>query len=171
MNREGHENIEFFVGTEVEHVPTIGMKTLFVVGIQDPEIIAKKAKKAKCKAIYFGANQSFELDENLALCDSWKQWEDMIESLLNKGYWCLLDLDIKYAGGITESVFACDGKFIPVISAKLPYIEQLGYNAVLKIDDTDFNKSNPGVWVHRIHDLMDKEVFTHWSKYDDDKEI
>ena len=41
----------------------------------------------------------------------------------------------------------------------------------LKIDDKDFDASNPGVWVHRVHDLKTKEVFTDWSKYTTDEII
>ena len=35
MVRAGHEQVDFFVGTEVEHTPAFGRKTLFVVGVQD----------------------------------------------------------------------------------------------------------------------------------------
>jgi hypothetical protein len=34
MNRPEHENVNFFVGTEVEHTPAFGRRTLFVVGWQ-----------------------------------------------------------------------------------------------------------------------------------------
>ena len=34
MNRPEHDNVDFFIGTEVEHTPAYGMLTLFVVGIQ-----------------------------------------------------------------------------------------------------------------------------------------
>ena len=46
-----------------------------------------------------------------------------------------------------------------------PYIKQWGYNAMVKIDDKGFNASNPGVWCHSLHDLMDRNKFTPWSKY------
>ena len=39
MHRPGHEQIDFFIGTEVEHSPAFGHRTLFVVGIQDSQII------------------------------------------------------------------------------------------------------------------------------------
>ena len=39
MNRVGHNNVSLFVGTEVEHTPAFGLKTLFVVGIQPTELI------------------------------------------------------------------------------------------------------------------------------------
>ena len=57
MIRAGHEEISFFTGTEVEHTIAFGMKTLFVVGLQDAQIIQQEAKNNKCEHIYFGADQ------------------------------------------------------------------------------------------------------------------
>ena len=37
------------------------------------------------------------------------------------------------------------------------------------IDDKDFDATNPGVWCHSLHDLMDREKFTDWGKYGLDK--
>jgi hypothetical protein len=56
-----------------------------------------------------------------------------------------------------------------MLSVKLPYIKQLGYNATLKIDDKDFEFSNPGVWCHSLHALQKRAVFTPWSKYTQDE--
>ena len=41
----------------------------------------------------------------------------------------------------------------------------------LKLDDTDFNATNPGVWVHRIHELKSLDKFTNWEQYKSDKPI
>ena len=38
-----------------------------------------------------------------------------------------------------------------------------------EIDDKGFDASNPGVWCHSLHDLMDREKFTDWGKYGLDK--
>ena len=59
-------------------------------------------------------------------------------------------------------------RFIPMISVKLPHAETLGYNATVKIDDSDYRHSNPGVWSHQLHDLMDKNKFTSWDEYTSD---
>ena len=59
MIRDGHNNTSLFVGTEVEHTPAYGLRTLFVVGIQDLELIEAAYVAHKCKHIYFGANHSF----------------------------------------------------------------------------------------------------------------
>jgi hypothetical protein len=50
MNRAGHDNVEFFTGTEVERTPAFGKTTLFVVGLQSIDNIA--AKMAGCEHIY-----------------------------------------------------------------------------------------------------------------------
>jgi len=170
MNREGHNQVDFFIGKEVEHSPAFGHKTLFVVGIQDASVIINLLKNYDCTHVYFGANQSFpKLDTNDG--DNWREWEGMIEECLRFGVLCTLDLDSTCAEGLCESSLVEYNNFIPMISVKLPYIQLLGYNATLKLDDKDFAKSNPGVWCHSIHELRDRSVFTDWSKYTQDEVI
>ena len=72
---------------------------------------------------------------------------------------------------VLESGFSEYHNFIPMISVKLPYINQLGYNATLKIDDKDFAATNPGVWCHSLHRLQYRNAFTGWSKYTKDEII
>jgi hypothetical protein len=170
MNRDGHKDISFFVGTEVEHTPAFGLRTLFVVGLQDSQIIQQEAKNNDCKHIYFGANQSFPaLEINDA--DAWREWEMMIQDCLVAGWLCTLDLDHAQAEGLLESGLVEFNNFVPMISVKLPYIKQFGYNAILKIDDKDFAATNPGVWCHSLHNLQKRSVFTDWSKYTKDEVI
>jgi hypothetical protein len=59
-------------------------------------------------------------------------------------------------------------RFIPQVSIKLPYLTQLGYNATIKIDDKDFDATNPGVWCHRLRDLTTTDSFTSWDEYSKD---
>jgi hypothetical protein len=170
MNRAGHEAVRFFVGTEVEHSPAYGQITLFVVGVQDSSDIIVEARRQACTHIYFGANQSFlRLDVNDG--DGWQPWERMITDCLDAGFVCTLDFDVACVEGILESSFVEYHNFIPMISVKLPYIKQLGYNATIKLDDRDFASTNPGVWCHSLHDLQKRSVFTDWSQYTQDKVI
>ena len=171
MNRDGHNNVSFFVGTEVEHTPAVGLRTLFVVGLQDPEIVWQEFHNNDCEHIYFGANQSFPaLDVNDG--DAWREWEYMIRFCLEKlPNYCTLDLDHAQAEGLLESSLVEFHNFIPMLSVKLPYIRQFGYNATLKIDDKDFAATNPGVWCYNLHDLQNRSVFTDWSKYTKDEVI
>ena len=70
-----------------------------------------------------------------------------------------------------ECTFIGHRRFIPQISVKLPYLTQLGYNATIKLDDLDFDHSNPGVWCHRLRDLTTTESFTDWDQYGKDEII
>jgi hypothetical protein len=169
MNREGHEAVSFFIGNEVEHTPAFGLRTLFVVGVQDPQIVLQTFANNNCKHIYFGANQSFPvLDKNDA--DGWRDWEWMIQTCLESvPNYCTLDLDVNQTEGLLESALVEFNNFIPMISVKLPYIRQFGYNATLKLDDRDFQATNPGVWCHSLHALQKRSQFTDWSKYTQDE--
>jgi hypothetical protein len=168
MNRQGHEDTKFFYGTEVEHTPAFGMPTLFVVGVQQEEWIGHHLNGRG--HIYFGANQSFpNIRSNDAV--QWERWENMILPFLETEYLCTLDIDVSCVEGLVESRLVEYRNFIPMISVKMPYIRQLGYNATLKLDDKDFAATNPGVWCHSIHDLQNWDHFTDWSKYTKDETL
>jgi hypothetical protein len=168
----------FFVGNEVEHTPVKGLRTLFVVGVQSKYDIDCYLGKENAyldtsrhiEHIYFGANMSFpHIDTNDF--KNWSEWEQMISPHLDNGYLCTLDIPIGCIEGLLESGLCEHRNFIPMISAKIPYIQQLGYNATLKIDDIGFNKTNPGVWCHSLHTLMDRSKFTDWNQYTKDEII
>ena len=163
-------NITFFTGIEIEKTPAYGMKTLFVVGVHDDQIITTMAQNNDCTHIYFGANQSFKTD-GVNDAQNWRMWEDMIYVCLEQGYWCTLDLDVSEVEGLLESGLVEKQQFIPQISVKLPYLQQLGYNATIKIDDKDFKATNPGVWCHNLHDLLGRDKFTSWDQYGKDEII
>jgi hypothetical protein len=174
MNRSGHQAATFFVGTEIEHSPAMNQRTMFVIGLQSVEQIlwhigeTDRRSKEPITHAYFGANQSFP---NPAVNDAetWNAWEVMIQAVLDRGYWCTLDLDVSAVSGLTEGGLTENAQFIPMISVKLPYIKLLGYNATVKIDDTDFQATNPGVWCHSLHDLMQRQKFTSWNQYTKDE--
>ena len=172
MTRDGFEDIQFFVGQEVEHTPMRGHPTLFVIGIQPIKDILKHVAHHPdgINHVYFGANQSFP---RLTAADAkeWKAWSRMISDVLAEGLWVTLDLDISSVEGLVETGLCEHYNFIPMISAKLPYIDQLGYNAVLKLDDQDFQATNHGVWCWNVHELKHRGHFTNWSEYTQDERL
>ena len=168
MDREGHtEDTRFFIGTEVEKSPAYGQRTLFVVGYQPKEEILARALNNNCPHIYLGANQSF----NPPTTDDWMAWDDLMIDLLKDGIWVTLDFDVSLLEQVLEGGMTEYDNFIPMISVKMPYMGQLGYNATLKLDDKDFKATNPGVWCHSLHELQDRKVFTDWTKYTKDEII
>lgn len=176
MNRSGHDTAQFFVGEEIEASPAKGQRTLFVVGLQPTEQILwqigeiDRRSKSPITHVYFGANQSFP-NPDFHNAELWEQWEAMIHTLLYHGYWCTLDLDVSSVPALCEGGLVEHSQFIPMISVKLPYINLLGYNATIKLDDRDFKSTNPGVWCHSLHDLMNRQNFTSWDQYTKDEVI
>ena len=161
------DNVQFFIGTEVEHTPAYGLKTLFVTGVQPVEAIVGALANQEVRHIFFGANHSFNPVYNDYA--GWKQWDDMISHFLDKDYLCSLDIPLSaveefHDGGLCEY-----SNFIPQIRVPIPYIKLWNYNTMLKIDDKDFKATNPGVWSHSLHKLMDRDNFTSWDKYKEDK--
>lgn len=161
------DNAKIFIGNEVEHTPAYGMKTLFVVGFEHPDKISAYCNDHNCEHIFFGANHSYNPHKD----DNWEDWENMITPLLKKGYLCSLDIPLGaveefHDGGLCEY-----NNFIPQIRVPIPYIKLWNYNTMLKIDDKDFAATNPGVWSHSLHDLMNRKNFTDWKSYGNDEII
>ena len=164
------DDVIFFTGVEVEKTPAFGMRTLFVTGVQSVEKINFHYQKEQCEHIFFGANHSFNPGVNFPEdADAWEEWDDMIMYFLEKGILCSLDLPYSHAEALLESILIEQNNFIPQIRIPLPYIKQYNYNTMIKIDDKDFKATNPGVWCHSLHDLMDRDKFTDWTKYGLDK--
>ena len=162
------EDAVFFFGKEVEHTPAYGMDTLFVTGVQSIKKIEKAlASTNEINHIFFGANHSF----NPNIYEEHKAWEEMIFYFLDKNYLCSLDIPINQVEEFHESGYCERNNFIPQIRVPIPYISLYNYNTMIKIDDKDFNATNPGVWTHSLHDLKDRSKFTPWTAYKNDKVI
>lgn len=165
MNRDGHDNVIFFVGPEVEHTPAYAKRTLFVVGKPQLAKILETANENKTPHIFMGANHSFSCESN----DPY--WDQVITALLDKGFWVSLDYEahthkdvLKMLNpGIWQSRI-----FVPLLSVRIPKIETSSPNLTVKIDDVDFNATNPGVWCMHFHEVTDSNRFTGWGEYGTD---
>ena len=167
MERLGHENVKWFVGTEVEHTPAYGKKTLFVVGIQDTVGIKEAYEKQGCEHIFFGANHTYDPkgDEELG------EWTFMILPFLQDGIQCTLDIPVSQFEDFHGSGYCEYYNFIPQLRISIPFVDMWNYNTMIKIDDLDFNATNPGVWTHSLHALKDRTKFTAWNEYSNDEVI
>lgn len=176
MNRDydngSSDSVKIFTGYEVEHTPAFGLKTLFITGIQSVDVIKWWFLEEQCEHIFFGANHSFKpgLDLPADVAD-WDAWESMISYFLKKDILCSLDIPISHAEEFLEAGLTEYDNFIPQLRVPIPYIKQWNYNTMVKIDDKDFQASNPGVWCHSLHNLMDRKTFTEWREYKNDERI
>ncbi len=162
----------YFKGIEVEKTAQYGKPTLFVVGIQNAGEIINMATATdiidleniyqNINHIYLGANKSFKPTD---------KYEPLIDQLLQAGYWVTIDYPVHHHNFIMQLLqnHMRNSRLIPMISVELPNIEIYNYNTILKLDDVDIDHSNPGVWCHSLHDLMDRDKFTDWDNYINDE--
>lgn len=171
MKREYSDGVDndtiYFTGVEVEKTPAYGMPTLFVVGVQPVEEIKGILQVYNIQHIFFGANHSF----NPGKWDNHEAWENMIFTFLKEDYMCSLDIPVWELEDFHDFGYCEYDNFIPQIRVPIPYTKLWNYNTMVKIDDVDFKATNPGVWCHSLHDLMDRNKFTDWSKYTSDQKI
>jgi len=160
--------VRFFVGVHQDNSFAIGQNTLYVIGEPDIEGIARRIAQYngedEITHIFFGAERSFKV----STYEDMEEWTSTIQHFLTLDYWCTLELDASLVNFIHETDLSSWNRFIPMVSVKIPYVRDLGYNAVVKIDDVEFNYSNYGVWTHKVHDLMSNETFTSWDAYGSD---
>jgi len=169
LDTNQRQAVTYFIGYEVEHTICHGMKTLFVVGTPPVQEIQEMAIKNDCRHIYFGTSQSF--NPTAISQEQYKPWDDVIVPFLQQGYWVTLDFDVQHIEGVLESSYNEYDKFVPMISVKLPYINQLNYNATIKLDDRTWGATNPGVWTHQLQTLMNMKNYTHWEQYTQDTQL
>jgi hypothetical protein len=169
LNTEERQEVVYFTGYEVEHTICYGMKTLFVVGTPPLAEILEQARTQLVTQIYFGTSQSF--NPHAVTNEEYSAWDEVIKGCLDAGFWVALDFGVEHIEGVIESGYSEYARFVPMISVKLPYINQLNYNATIKLDDITWGATNPGVWTHHLQSLMGKDKFTYWDQYTQDTEI
>ena len=158
---------KYFVADEVERTPLYGMRTLFVVGVQPIDDIVSKARELNCPAVYFGTGNSFN-PAGYSDAAYYNAWDDMICGVMAQDLWATLDFDVKHSDGVLEMRCSESRRFVPMIAVKIPYVRLFNYNATIKIDDVDFDKSNPGVWCWALEDLLKRDHFSDWELYRND---
>jgi len=159
------DSVGIFSGIEIEHTPAYGKQTLFLA--RNDLIfgqIVQLAKKENAEAIYFGANRSFM--HNIV------NTQQLIKRLMDEGYWCTIDYQYNVHTDVKERFAEIwhEEKFIPFCSIIFPKSED-DDNLCIKVDDIDFNKTNPGVWTMSMKDFKDKAGFTKWDDYKKDEPI
>ena len=160
-----HNNVGIFSGKEIEHTPAYGLQTLFVARNDlTLEQIQKLCEQVNAEAVYFGANRSFKLDIPT-------QTHQMMK-LLESGYYVTIDYPYQLHKDVQKqfNLIWNHEKFIPFCSIIFENVEQ-DKKLCFKIDDIDFNKTNPGVWTMSMEDFKNKAGFTKWDQYKQDEPI
>lgn len=167
LSNEARQQVDYYVGTMVENTTMRGEKTLFIVGTKPLEEILELATKHNIKHLYFGSNQSFHPTNPY----DWNDWDSMIKPLLVKDFYVSLVIDVEYTRDLHEQSWCEFNNFTPIISVKIPHTRLYNYNTTIKIDDTSWGDTNPGVWCHPLSELMRRSKFTAWKDYDEDQPV
>ena len=117
------------------------------------------------KHIFLGADHSFNVESN----DPY--WNYTIIQLLNTGYWVTLDYEAHNHQDVLEMLDDTvwqNRSFVPLLSVRVPSIQDSGPNLTIKIDDIDFNATNAGVWCLHHTEVTDSNRFTDWIEYGND---
>ena len=159
------DSVGVFSGIEIEHTPAYGKQTLFLArnDLFFDQITAL-AEKVNAEAIYFGANRTFM--HNIV------NTPNLIKRLMDKGYWCTIDYQHSVHADVKErfSQIWNEEKFIPFCSIIFPNLEN-NDNLCIKVDDVDFNKTNPGVWTMTMDNFKQSAGFTSWEHYKQDEPL
>ena len=159
------DNVGVFSGKEVEHTPAFGKQTLFLARNDLTfEKIHQLAMQVNAEAIYYGANRTFMYNHGMQIAQMMK--------FLDKDYYVTIDYPYSLHDEVKaryESIWTRD-KFIPFCSIIFPTSEG-DDNLCIKVDDVDFNKTNPGVWTMSMNHFKQSSGFTSWNDYKKDQPI
>ena len=149
------DSVGVFSGLEVEHTPALGKQTLFLARNDLTfEEIKQLAQKVNAEAVYYGANRSY------------------MQRLIDDGYYVTVDYDYSIHPQVKEKfkMLWNNEKFIPFCSVIFPNSED-DDQLCIKVDDVDFNKTNPGVWTMSMNHFKQSSGFTSWTEYKKDEPI
>jgi hypothetical protein len=161
------EGVSYFTGIEIENTQFKGLKTLFVAGYPDLSKIKQiLLDDTDIKHVYLGANHFFHknaLDDGVV---------DIINQLMKDSVHVTLDIlhkDYVTYEQMLSSFSSLRKTFCLMLSLPTPRC-MWNQSIRFKIDDIDFNATNPGVWVFKASDLPE-EAFNDWSEYQKDSPL
>ena len=164
LDTQSRKKVKFFIGKEVENTAMKHQVTLFVVGVQTVVDIVRYTQRTAVAHVYLGTSQSFTPETE----EDWRDWNNIINKLLDLGLWVTLDYDVQYAEMVSRMNWHKSNHFINMISVKIPNIKNFNANTVIKLDDITWGATNSGVWTHDLDKLMTKKTYTDWSEYKGD---
>ncbi len=157
------KDVTVFSGLEIEHTPAYGLQTLFIARNDLTfDQIQELAVLSNAEAIYYGANRSYVHGHYMQV--------PQIMKFLEHGYYVTVDypFELHQMVGQKFALIWKHEKFIPFCSIIMPDSEE-DSSLCFKIDDIEFNKTNPGVWTMSMKDFKDKAGFTKWDEYKTDE--
>ena len=172
MGREPMKGFGPFKTFDVKKANSIASERMGQIGIdvRDPSqaVGTMSGGERQClaisRAIYFGANRTFMYNHVTQIAQMMK--------FLDNGYYVTIDYPYQLHSEVKKrfsSIWNRE-KFIPFCSIIFADSEE-DDNLCIKIDDKDFNKTNPGVWTMTMNNFKQSSGFTSWKEYKQDQPI
>ncbi len=159
------DEIKVFSGLEIEHTPAYGKQTLFLATNELTfDEIHEMAVQVSAEAIYYGANRTFMHNHGTQIAQMMK--------FLDIGYYVTIDYQYNLHNEVKKRFSSIwnKEKFIPFCSIIFENSAE-DNNLCIKVDDIDFNKTNPGVWTMSMNKFKQTSGYTKWDEYKKDKPI
>ncbi len=157
---------KFFTGIEIENTKAKGLKTLFVIGVQDPSEIVNTALSHKAMHVYLGANHSYS--------HLMTGWYNMTKACIDNNLAVSINFyesDINYLKQEMKELWIHE-LFIPQLSIPIPNINTENKNFNIKIDDMSINRqTNKGIWCFDLKDVLTTDNLTTWDQFANDKPL
>lgn len=149
----------FYIGSEVEHTPAFSKKTLFVLGEQPIVDVLKFARIHSVRHVSLASERTF--NESI-------DYNDSIIQLIAEGLYVTLEYPIDMHQHMLDTLSSeiwSSKLFVPLVRCVVPGLHSCNNNLVIKIDDTDFQGSNGGVWCWDKNGLLDNNRYSEWRDY------
>jgi hypothetical protein len=151
-----------FVGHEIENTRASGMFTLFVSGVINLSKILAQAKKQRVNHIFLGANHSLTLDTSYEIMTQAKE-------LISNGFFVSIDYDSSLLHEIWKYQISSHDSLCHIVRLHIPNAKDVAKNTCIKIDDSVFKGTNPGVWVTPLLTVLVDQNLTTWDRYSKDE--
>ncbi len=159
---------KMFVGIEIELTPYYGLRTLFVVGSPEDQIdlITKHADENNCTHIFLGANHSYE-PQSIEEAVEWS----LAISMLSQKYKVSVDVGSNFLHYFRNSKAHLVKDVCLQIRLEISDISEYNDLVMIKIDDSGFRHSNPGIWTTKLTKICSDQNFTGWDQYQQDRVV
>lgn len=156
------EGVSSFVGIEVENTTCKGMKTYFIADEEYfVELLITEAKALGCGHIYLGANKLYSKQVM-----DWAWINEVVKAAALSGIEVTLDFPVHVWDYVLEYINVGASNLHLNVSVEMPNISRCS-NVNVKVDDIDFECTNPGVWVYPVR--QDSAEFNDWTVYGKDE--
>jgi len=155
MDKITKENADFIFGREHRKTPANGMQTVKFTKPYPFKLI-NAVRPEHCRHLCFGPVSANEVSKEEIL-----RWESTIRFFLDANYWCTLEIYPSHWEIIQKSTLVKYSRFILLVKLPLANTDNLNYNTCIVLED----KESIGVWTHELHNLRQRQYFTHDDEY------